>query len=339
MMFLPKVSIVIPVYNGADYMRQAIDSALSQTYSNIEIVVVNDGSSDDGATERIALSYGNKVRYFPKENGGVASALNFGINEMTGDYFSWLSHDDLYHPEKVDSQVHALSGISHQRTVLYSDYTVFSDGSEAATEVKLTGVLPEHFRFFITIKSVLHGCTLLIPRVAFDECGMFNETLRTTQDYDLWFRMAEKYEFVHLPQVLIKARQHAGQGTVKMHGIAQAEINDLLVKFVDQLREWEVVSATNESASLSYATIYRSMLQRGFPIPARHAKRLAIKSMNKGSIRNGVRTVFALLFACAVCSQFGRFRASFVWSQVIRPLRNKFLDYRVRHNGTITHIG
>ena len=77
----PKVSIVIPVYNGADLLSQAIDSALAQTYFPIEILVVNDGSGDGGATERIALSYGEKVRYFSKANGGVASALNFAIQE------------------------------------------------------------------------------------------------------------------------------------------------------------------------------------------------------------------------------------------------------------------
>ncbi len=92
----PKVSIVIPVYNGSDFLREAIDSALAQTYRNIEIVVVNDGSQDDGKTEHVALSYGNKIRYFSKPNGGVASALNRAIREMTGEYFSWLSHDDLY---------------------------------------------------------------------------------------------------------------------------------------------------------------------------------------------------------------------------------------------------
>lgn len=96
----PLVSIVIPVYNGANYMREAIDSAINQTYDNIEIIVVNDGSTDNGETERIALSYGDKIKYYKKENGGCASALNYGISKMQGEWFSWLSHDDVYYPEK-----------------------------------------------------------------------------------------------------------------------------------------------------------------------------------------------------------------------------------------------
>ena len=95
----PLVSIVIPVFNGENYLKDAIDSAINQTYSNCEIIVVNDGSSD--ATEKIAKSYGKKIRYYKKENGGVSTALNLGLEKMTGDYFSWLSHDDLY---KRDNQ-------------------------------------------------------------------------------------------------------------------------------------------------------------------------------------------------------------------------------------------
>ena len=101
----PKVSIIIPVYNGSNYLKDAIDSALAQTYKNLEILVINDGSNDDGKTREIALSYKDKIRYFEKENGGASSAINLGIKEMKGEYFSWLSHDDMYYPNKVERQV------------------------------------------------------------------------------------------------------------------------------------------------------------------------------------------------------------------------------------------
>ena len=89
--YQPKVSIVIPAYNASNYLAEAIDSALAQTYSNTEIIVVNDGSKDDGATAAVAAKYGEKIRYVEKENGGSSSALNAGIANMTGEWFSWLT--------------------------------------------------------------------------------------------------------------------------------------------------------------------------------------------------------------------------------------------------------
>jgi hypothetical protein len=105
----PKVSIVIPVYHGSDYLRTAVDSALGQTYSKIEVIVVNDGSTDDGATRAVCLSYDDRIKYYEKTNGHVASALNFGIRHMSGEYFSWLSHDVYYQPERIALQVTALA--------------------------------------------------------------------------------------------------------------------------------------------------------------------------------------------------------------------------------------
>jgi glycosyltransferase involved in cell wall biosynthesis len=84
------VSIVIPVYNGADFLREAIESALNQTYARIEVIVVNDGSTDGGKTEQIAASYGSRLRYVSRPNGGVAAALNTGVGVMAGDFLSWL---------------------------------------------------------------------------------------------------------------------------------------------------------------------------------------------------------------------------------------------------------
>src|SRR5437764_1349700 len=101
----PKVSIVIPVYNGGTYFEEALKSALAQTYPNVEIIVVNDGSTDEGKTHSIAQKYLSKIKYFYQSNKGVAGALNTGIRQMTGEFFTWLSHDDMYLPEKTAAQI------------------------------------------------------------------------------------------------------------------------------------------------------------------------------------------------------------------------------------------
>lgn len=260
---MPKVSIVIPVYNGSDYLRSAVDSALAQTYPDIEIIVVNDGSNDAGATEAIARSYGDRIRYLHKPNGHVASALNFGIRHMAGDYFSWLSHDDMYYPHKIASQVEA-AGKAGARAVPYSDFEALDVASGERRVVRQAGVAPELFRWYVTMDNSLHGCTLLLPRACFDECGTFDENLRTTQDYDMWFRIAARFRFVHVPGVFVTARQHPGQGSLQLRGIALDECNQLLSRFACALTDEELRSATGLSPARSYAAMAANLQARGF---------------------------------------------------------------------------
>jgi len=260
-----KVSIVIPVYNGADFVNDAINSALSQTYKNIEILVVNDGSTDGGATEEVTRKYGNRIRYFFQPNGGVASALNLAISEMKGEYFSWLSHDDLYQPEKVEAQVEALSRLGVQKSVSYCDYSVFGTDPIKAIPVDLEAGAPEEFRYWLTTRNALHGCTLLIPRIAFDECGGFDQSLLATQDYDLWFRMAEHYQFLHLPRNLVLARSHPNQDSRSKAALAKEECNRLLARFARELRESEILgTAPPEALPSRLAGISASMFRRRF---------------------------------------------------------------------------
>lgn len=237
--FHPLVSIVIPVYNGSDYMREAIDSALAQTYDNIEVLVINDGSRDDGETERIAHSYGERIRYFSKKNGGVASALNLGILEMRGDYFSWLSHDDLYLPEKVERQVAYLSSIDKADVIVYSDYVNVDESNNELYPVCMDHSLLNSKPLYAVFRGALHGCTLLIPRTAFVGAGIFND-LRTTQDYDLWFRMIRKHQFVHMPEILVRSRLHPNQGSRSID--ATAEANELWIRMMRSLSPEEILS-------------------------------------------------------------------------------------------------
>ena len=189
----PKVSIIIPVYNGSNFLKDAIESALAQIYKNIEILVINDGSRDNGKTAKIARSFGKKIRYFEKENGGVASALNFGIKKMTGDYFSWLSHDDIYYTNKIGCQIeHLLKDQKKLRkVVLFSDFELIESRGCHLTFVK-TGHLASRFIYTLFDERFIHGCTTLVPKKAFKEVGLFNEKLKNAQDYEMWFRLMKK---------------------------------------------------------------------------------------------------------------------------------------------------
>ncbi len=211
----PKVSIVIPVYNGANYMREAIDSALAQTYPNTEIIVVNDGSTDDGATEQIALSYGDKIRYFTKENGGVSTALNLAIREMTGDFFSWLSHDDIYYPEKLQAQIDYLNAhqLMDEKVILYSNCRVIDEYGKVTSSTEYQYYEPNKKPEYAVIHGLVVGITLLIPKRAFDDHGPFDETYRCIQDYLKFYEFLSDYRYIFMEEKLAATRWHSQQVT------------------------------------------------------------------------------------------------------------------------------
>jgi len=207
---MPRVSIVIPVYNGANYMREAIDSALAQTSSEVEVIVVNDGSRDNGATAEIARSCGDRIRYVEKENGGVSSALNRGIAEMRGRWFCWLSHDDRYLPAKVATELAFLDANPEAR-VVGCNFEIIDENGEVTSEFR------EHLSIVRTGREVLsswvYGCGLMIDRAALIDAGLFNESNRTTQDLEMWLRLVERNPIHLIPDVLAQFRQHAEAGS------------------------------------------------------------------------------------------------------------------------------
>lgn len=240
--FNPLVSIIIPVFNGANYMRHAINSALAQSYANIEIIVINDGSNDNGETDAIAKSYGDRIRYFLKENGGCGSALNLGLARMRGEYFSWLSHDDVYLPEKIAHQVRVLSRLADKATILYGGYELIDAQSHPLTTVRPDAILPPEkldVALMPLLRGLIHGCSLLIPQKCFAEIGIFDESLLCTQDYALWFKFFRATPVKFDPSILIQSRAHAEQGThiIKTY---HDECNQLWCSFLTRLRKDEM---------------------------------------------------------------------------------------------------
>jgi glycosyltransferase involved in cell wall biosynthesis len=208
------VSIVIPVYNGANYLREAIDSALAQTYPNAEIIVVNDGSTDEGRTAEIARSYGHRIRYIEKTNGGVATALNRGIREMRGEFFSWFSHDDVYYPEKIARQIASFSDTEDVNTILHCNYDIIDQASQIVGRGAIDNFALNNAVLSI-VGTYVNGCSMLVPGTAFEVAGLFNESLTNSQDNELWVRMVMNgYRLRYVPDILIKSRKHAEQGSL-----------------------------------------------------------------------------------------------------------------------------
>lgn len=250
-----KVSIVIPVYNGSNYLSEAIDSALAQTYQNIEIIVVNDGSNDNDATERIVLSYGDKIRYFKKENGGVASALNMGIRNMEGEYFSWLSHDDVYYPDKVKKEIEAIQNSGDETTLVQCEYDFYDmgTGTKTATDFhKYYSIEQLTNSVFSVLQLQIHACAALVHKSHFERVGLFDETIRTVQDIEMWFRLYRNQKVLFIPESLYMVREHAEAGN-KTEKTYFAETCKLYMELIGQM--------SNEELERVYGSAFRGIMR------------------------------------------------------------------------------
>ena len=257
------VSIIIPVYNGANFIQEAIESALAQTYENIEVLVVDDGSKDN--TSEICDSYKGKIRYFYKQNGGVASAVNYGIQRACGDYISWLSHDDTYHPDKIKSQIDALIKSNSPTAIVHGNFNVVNEIYHTTTLVendRTYGLERMENSVMPLLLVAFHGCVPLIHKSHFDRVGMFDESLPLTQDYDFFFRAMRGQKTVFVRKALVNVRIHAesGRNTAQKFERACAE---QYMEFAKKLSYSEVKQLFGEPSIFYYRTA-AMIAARGF---------------------------------------------------------------------------
>lgn len=206
-----KVSIIIPFFN-CPYIGLAIESALNQTYQDIEVIVVDDGSTLHN--EKVT-PYLSRIKYIKKSNGGTASALNTGIRHATGNYFAWLSSDDLFHPFKIEKQLHFMKTINAQAS--YSNFYLINETGKIVSQPQGMGFLNQvHFLKRMRRGCMINGCTVMLRMNIFKEFGLFDESLLYTQDYDYWLRILPKYRFHYFSEPLVYYRVHSQMGT-KQH--------------------------------------------------------------------------------------------------------------------------
>jgi glycosyltransferase involved in cell wall biosynthesis len=260
----PLVSIIIPVYNGTNYLRESIDSALAQTYSNYEVLVIDDGSTD--GTWDLIQTYGERIRGIKKENGGTASALNAGILQSRGKYVSWLSHDDKYFSQKIERQVAYLQSHPEYRAC-YSDYLVIDENGKLLAKVQA----PWYERNQLVVKfltgNLINGIAILIERACFDDIGMFDAKWKYTQDYDMWLRYLRRYEMGKVDEVLVMTRSHSNRGTVIFNAIQMKETQDCCRNALNHWAIQEVFrelgpTPTQKEISDAYITLADNILKR-----------------------------------------------------------------------------
>ena len=214
----PTVSVVIPTYNRSKMLVEAVESALQQTRPPDEIIVTDDGSTDD--TEQVVARYGGKLRYIQQENSGPAAARNNGIRKASGDFIAFLDSDDLWVKDRLERQFAALEQYPELDFIFGLEAKFTAEQQFDGCEIKdrnvweklnsVDCVVPEPFKLLLE-ENFIPTSSVLFRKQCIATVGFIDESLQQAEDYDLWLRFASygcRFGFVN--SVLCCRRQHGG---------------------------------------------------------------------------------------------------------------------------------
>ncbi len=197
---MTKVSVIIPAYNAAKHLRETLASVLAQSHENFEVIVVDDGSTDQ--TVDVLKSFGAQIRWIVQPHQGQAHAVNHGIRMSTGDYLAYFDADDLMLPKKLEVQARYLD--EHPEVdVVYTDLYCTEPGS-GTTRRKYEPIDP----FVLLQRCCVCRITVMCRRVCVQTVGLFNEHITGSDDWDMWVRMSERCRMAYLDQALSEYRIH-----------------------------------------------------------------------------------------------------------------------------------
>ena len=218
---MPKVSVIIPLYNGESYIREAIQSVFSQTFQDFEVVVIDDGSTDRG--KEIILGMQGPIGYFYQQNSGVTTARNQGFLNSSGDFIAFLDQDDRWYPEKLEIQARLLNQ-QPEIGIVYSDIDLIDEAGHVLERKHLTNQTQPAGKkdaVFSAIRAEYPDphpfpSTVMMRREIFATAGMFDPAFKKNcyEDKELWFRIVKKKlgQFFFIPEPLVQRRCHPFQG-------------------------------------------------------------------------------------------------------------------------------
>ena len=212
----PTISIIMPVLNGERYIAEAIESIRRQTYTDYELLVIDDGSSD--RTREIVCGFATRLelKYVHHEsNQGITPSINDGLRRASGRFIAFLDHDDAWLPDFLETQLAHLA--NHPDVgMVHSDFQTIDGGgkvlehsvAQARHRTRPSGFVFRH----LFMQSMICGNTVLVRKECFERLGLWDERLRWA-DYHMWLRISRQYKIDYVPQVLTAYRQHASQCT------------------------------------------------------------------------------------------------------------------------------
>lgn len=218
---MPKVTVVIPAYNAMRYLPETMETVLNQTYTDFEVLVINDGSTDDTPKWVDELSKKEpKVRMVSQANQGLAGARSAGVIHARGEYIAYIDADDLWESTKLAKQVQCLE--ENPEVALVYTWTALADERGNPTgRVVASDAEGYVWEKLTEMNFVCCGSTPMIRRSCFDEVGLFALDVSPSDDWDMWLRLAAKYPFKVIKEPLIYYRQHSNNSSRKCQHILE----------------------------------------------------------------------------------------------------------------------
>ncbi|MBD2345357.1 glycosyltransferase family 2 protein [Anabaena subtropica] len=203
---MPKVSIVIPAYNAMAYLPTTLETVFQQTFTDFEILIINDGSSDN-IIDWVSSLTDSRIRLITQENQGLTGAHNTGVIEAKGEYIAFLDADDLWEPSKLEKQVSYLDKNPEVGLVDTWVMLIDEDGISTGTVLK-TNAEGNVWQQIIQCPTVVCGSSPLVRNSCFQKVGLFDPEMGGSSDWDMWIRIAYRYAFGLIKEPLTLYRQH-----------------------------------------------------------------------------------------------------------------------------------
>jgi len=240
----PKVSVVMPVYNGEKYLEESIDSILNQTFTDFEFIIVNDGSSDQ--SEEIIRNCQKKddqIHLITNPNNlGIAEATNVGISYACGEYIALMDQDDISMPERLEKEVDFLDSHPDISVVGANSIRLDEDGNQYTRRDLLE--TPGLIRWGLLFRNQIQNPTAMIRKALFLESNLKYENFMPSQDYNFWLRISNSYKFANLQDNYLLHRLHGSNASKKFEHLHNHKVQEILRKFIKEHMNYDISTDT-----------------------------------------------------------------------------------------------
>jgi hypothetical protein len=237
---MPLVSVIIPTYNRAELVGEAIDSVLAQTHRDLEVIVVDDGSTDH--TSEVLRRYGDSIRPIHRRNGGQSVARNTGLGHARGEYIAFLDSDDLFLPRKLELQLRGFdrfpgAGMICSRSIRFENERGVGDRLPGEEVGEVASEMQDLFEDMLLLKRAPLIHDTLVRRSCFTDVGNFDEQLHVAVDHDMWLRISAHCQVAFIDAAVAAYRQHSNQlsNAGRVQGEYVAGLDHILDKLTGEL--------------------------------------------------------------------------------------------------------